>query len=180
MKRYSSTLHPHDSILTPTYSLLAVVLFVALATVVSGQAGGQTGCSSAYVVTTPLNPTPFTVLSNNENAQPLSISNPCTNISPSSSGSVWYTLTPTAGAVVTLSTCEPGTNFDTTISVFIGGCSALECVTSSDSSSCQATSTHAEIKFLAQGSTYYIAVGGNSNAKGKYNFGIFFNYLSIF
>jgi len=148
-------------------SLLVVVVFIALATLVAGQAGGQAGCSSAYDVTTPLNPTPFTVLSNNEDAQVFS-PNPCSTIAPSTSGSVWYTLTPTAGAVVTLSTCEPGTNFDTTISIFTGGCSGLECVSASDSSTCQATSTHAEIKFLAQGGKYYIAVGGSNNAKGSF------------
>jgi len=72
---------------------------------------------------------------------------------------VWYTLTnAAAGDLVTLNLCNPGTNYDTKISVFEGGCGALTCVTGDDDEpGCNFASL---VSFTADGGEYLILVHG--------------------
>ena len=77
---------------------------------------------------------------------------------------VWYEITPPAGAIVTLSTCNQAT-FDTKISIYTGSCTALTCVAGQDdnTAACGFDFT-TEITFCADGSTYLVLIHGFGDA----------------
>ncbi|WP_412561229.1 T9SS type A sorting domain-containing protein [Winogradskyella sp. MIT101101] len=74
---------------------------------------------------------------------------------------VWYSFTgTTAGEIVTLSTCNAGSDFDTEIFVYTGTSGALTSV-AEGYDECGSPDFFAETSFESDGSTtYYIAIGG--------------------
>ena len=75
---------------------------------------------------------------------------------------LWYTYTPSvAGALVTVETCV-GTAYDSALAVYTGACGALTLVECTDDD-CAAQS---RIQFIANGSPYFVRVGGFSTASG--------------
>lgn len=68
------------------------------------------------------------------------------------SGGVWYRLTGN-DMVVTLTTCNPGTNYDTKLGVFTGACGALVCVGGNDDGSPLGTNPDAACVVDETGST---------------------------
>ncbi|MCA9243731.1 MAG: hypothetical protein KDA32_07260 [Phycisphaerales bacterium] len=98
-------------------------------------------------------------------------------------GDVWYTVVGT-GNQIRLTTCAPGTNFDTKIQVWCGDCGALTCIGGNDDGSPSgaspdpncvipetgSTSNRAStFTFCSQfGAVYHIAVFGFSSASGDF------------
>lgn len=90
----------------------------------------------------------------------------------------WITWTCTCEtAEVTVSTCNPGTNFDTVLAVweetFDGGCTAIlkECVDDTNAQACalDGLALKSRITFLASyNRTYHIRVAGYDGAAGNY------------
>ncbi|MCA1807565.1 MAG: hypothetical protein LC687_06940, partial [Actinobacteria bacterium] len=56
-----------------------------------------------------------------------SINDPCGGSFTNPGAGVWYTITLEEETIVTLETCNENTEFDTDLSVYTGGCGALEC-----------------------------------------------------
>jgi hypothetical protein len=78
---------------------------------------------------------------------------------------VWYKVTPTANATVTVSTC--GSDFDTVLAVYSGGCGALTQMACNDDNGPACATTRASVSFPAVvGTPYYILAGGYSGASG--------------
>jgi hypothetical protein len=94
--------------------------------------------------------------------------NPNTSCGTSSNGNepgVWYVLQGT-GDVVTLSTCNGGTNYDTKIQVFTGSCGNFVCVTGNDDADCG--NFRSEVEFCTEpGITYYIHLFGFGGDTGN-------------
>ena len=82
---------------------------------------------------------------------------------------VWYKVTGTGGDF-TVSTDNPGTDFDTEINVFSGSCGALVCVGGDDDSG---TGTTSEFTWTSvNGTDYYIYIDGNVLAEGQVEVGL--------
>ncbi len=88
--------------------------------------------------------------------------------SPTGKG-VWYTFTGD-GSDVTISTNNPGTNFDTRINVYSGTCGSLTCV-GADISSGAGTTSELTISSIG-GTQYYIYVSGNGASEGQFEISI--------
>ncbi len=83
-------------------------------------------------------------------------------------GGVFYTLTGNGG-VVTVTTCNPATTFDTKLFVFRGTCGNYTCVTGNDDTdtpSCQTPSTVTFPSVL--NATYYVFVTGYDQQEGPF------------
>lgn len=88
------------------------------------------------------------------------------------SSNVWYRFTGT-GTTVTVSTCNPGTNFDTEIRIYTGGCAAFtaEETCNDDDISCGLGGLYSTTSFCAEfGVDYYISVGYWISGGGFGNF----------
>jgi hypothetical protein len=85
-------------------------------------------------------------------------------------GNAWYSHTGTGG-IVTLSTCNAGSNYDTKLWVYdgTGGCAALGCVAGNDDSACAFGGLFSTLTFTSNlGQLYYIRVGGFGGGQGNY------------
>ncbi len=90
-------------------------------------------------------------------------------------GGVWYSIVGN-GAAITVSTCNPGTNYDTKMGVFSGTCGALVCVGGNDDTTapeCVLPATgfnrKSRVTFNSvSGTTYYILVTGFSTLTGSF------------
>jgi hypothetical protein len=82
---------------------------------------------------------------------------------------VWYQFTGT-GQEVTISTDNPGTNFDTQINIFTGTCGSLVCVGGDDDSGTGTTSSYTFT--AANGTEYLIYVDGDGAAEGQFEISI--------
>ena len=92
---------------------------------------------------------------------------PCRGIS-GTGGGVWYSFVGT-GEEVTVSTCLPGTNYDTYLSVYSANCSEPLCTASNDDSTDCADSGKSEVSFFAAtGGFYRILVDGLNGAEGDF------------
>ncbi len=97
---------------------------------------------------------------------------------------VWYSYTPESAGTVTLTTCNPETNFDTDLNVYTGSCDDLTCFSGFEGngyvdgpSSCSYQSFAGAGSFEGvAGVTYYIAVTGyyatGSSSSWQGNFGL--------
>ena len=155
------------------------MLFIAFlsfgSVALSQNVGGMSGPCSAFAIPSPYT-TPVTLLGATTAASS-AFSSTC--YSNDQGPVVWYTITPTAGTNVTITTCNPGTNFDTVISVYTGTCHILSCLLYNDDAYCNSTNSLSTVSFLPAANTiYYIAVGGYSTSKG--NFHANFNYYFSF
>ena len=79
---------------------------------------------------------------------------------------LWFTFTANCTAPTTFSTCTASRTIDTVMSVYSGTCAALTLLGCNDDSTCglgsQVTAN------LVSGQTYYVRVGGFSNAAGNF------------
>jgi len=81
---------------------------------------------------------------------------------------VWYSFAGT-GEAVTATTCNPGTTYDTKLSVFAGSCAALSCVTGNDDVTCAFGLFRSSVTwFAAAGVNYQILVHGFGSATGNF------------
>jgi len=91
---------------------------------------------------------------------------PTCGASPITSRGLWYTFTGD-GSAVTLSTCGTA-DFDTKISVFSGGCDALECVAGADDAPGCAENTTSMTFPTVDGTTYYVLVHAFNDGSGTF------------
>ncbi|MDD4217528.1 MAG: hypothetical protein PHZ24_09360 [Bacteroidales bacterium] len=78
---------------------------------------------------------------------------------------IWYTFIGN-GQEVSISTDNPGTNFDTEINIFVGPCTALTCVGGDNNGGTGTTSSYTFT--TNSGTEYFIYVDGNGNAFGQF------------
>ncbi len=92
-------------------------------------------------------------------------------------GGVWYSVEGT-GADITVTTCNPGTDYDTKLGVFSGSCGSLTCVGGNDDSTdpgCQLGTLNrfSKVTFASTaGTTYYILVTGFSTNTGNFELSV--------
>jgi len=94
-------------------------------------------------------------------------------------GGVWYRVVGNGG-MITVSTCNPGTDFDTKMGVFSGTCGALVCVDGNDDTTapeCVLPATgfnrKSRVAFSSvNGTTYYILVTGFSTLTGNFELSV--------
>ncbi|PSR12332.1 MAG: hypothetical protein DA408_16270, partial [Bacteroidetes bacterium] len=86
---------------------------------------------------------------------------------------IWYVL-PGTGNDFTLSTCNPGTNFDTKLGVFSGSCGALTCVVGNDDDfACGFSIVRSTVSFSTTlGVNYYVFVTGFGTNTGNYELSV--------
>ena len=95
---------------------------------------------------------------------------------PGNSG-VWYVFEGT-GDIVTATTCNEGTDFDTKINVYSGSCEEFACIGGNDDSTddgCQIGTLNrkSKVEFDSEiGVTYYILVSGFGSADGNFDLSI--------
>lgn len=87
----------------------------------------------------------------------------------------WYHVTVAMNSEITISTCEPGTSFDTVLSVYEGSCNQLRCVDSIDDN-CNGNQSQLTIT-RDKGSTFWVVVSGYQGATG--DFDLSFNSFPI-
>lgn len=94
------------------------------------------------------------------------------------SPSVWYSVVG-SGGVLTASTCWPGTDVDTKISIFRNNCTALECVGGNDDASstvrgtCDIQPLASRVRWTSQmDEMYYILVHAFSTKVGKFEINV--------
>ena len=133
----------------------------------SQNVGGTAGPCSAFPI-----PPPYTKPITLFGATPGASSTSSSSCDSSSYGpTVWYTITPVAGSPVNITTCNPGTNYDTVISVYTGSCNSLSCtVYNDDAPNCthnNSTGGLSTLSFVPTSNTvYYLAVGGYATNQG--------------
>ena len=87
---------------------------------------------------------------------------------------VWYKLTGTGGNV-TVTTCNPASNYDTKIGVFTGACNNFDlvCVTGNDDFTCPYSNLRSTVTFVTQSEEeYFIYVTGFSSNQGTYELSV--------
>lgn len=103
---------------------------------------------------------------NGNTQQGLLTSGPTCGSADITSTGLWYTFSGN-GDDVTLSTCG-GSGYDTKISVFIGGCSALACVAGNDDGpNCPGNTSSLVLQTIA-GAEYLVLVHGYGNEQGAF------------
>ncbi len=82
---------------------------------------------------------------------------------------LWYRYTASQTGLVTATTCNSGTTFDTKIGVFSGSCSSLVCVDGNDDDIGCSSNTSSNVDFsVTSGQTYYIYVTGYQANSGTF------------
>ncbi|MBP8239958.1 MAG: hypothetical protein KAX50_08355, partial [Saprospiraceae bacterium] len=87
---------------------------------------------------------------------------------------LWYRYTASQAEFVTVTTCNPGSDFDTKIAVFRGSCDTLTCIGGNDddgASGCELFNANrfSKVNFIAAaGTTYYIYVTGDNTHIGTF------------
>jgi len=79
---------------------------------------------------------------------------------------VWYVWTAPITATATVTLCNPGTNFDTVLAVYDGGCGSSELACDDDA--CFPPATSKASFAVVQGQNYTIRIGGWAGATGTY------------
>jgi hypothetical protein len=84
-------------------------------------------------------------------------------------GGVFYSIMGT-GASITLSTCNPGTDFDTKLFVYSGSCGSYTCIDGNDDSSgCASSAAASSVTFNSvAGTTYLVFVSGYLDEAGTF------------
>ncbi|MFN0060106.1 MAG: hypothetical protein ACKVX7_16735 [Planctomycetota bacterium] len=93
---------------------------------------------------------------------------PTCGTSDGSGGAVWYSFIGT-GEEIILTTCHPGSNFDTKLRVYTGTCGSLVCVTGNDDATCSFSGLRSRVTWISQlGVEYLILMHGFSSAEGLF------------
>ncbi len=97
----------------------------------------------------------------------------CGTAGTPSAGGVWYAVTG-SDHFLTASVCDPGTNFDTKLSVYSGICGSLVCAGgNNDDATCTPTTRSTVTWCSSLGTTYYILVhGGTSSSVGNFTLNV--------
>jgi hypothetical protein len=88
---------------------------------------------------------------------------------------VWYRYTAPATTIITVTTCNPGSNYDTFLSVHSGcpGTTANQIVCNDDDSSCSFSSLRSRLTFSAvAGTDYLIRVAGFGSGSGAFELSV--------
>ena len=121
-----------------------------------------------------------TIQANNEECATVDDVEGCAAAQPSSAtAGLWYSFEGTGGEV-TVSTCYPGTTFDTYLSVYEGACGDLTCVAGNDDQSEPDYDDLCPVTFVAStvtmntdlGQTYYVLVMGVFGESGDFEVGL--------
>ena len=145
-----------------TLFLPVLLVMFALTTGLS-QAPANDDCSTATLITCG-STTNGSTLNANIDSAPL-----CGDMTIARNG-VWYRIVG-QGGMITLSTCNAGTNFDTQIGVYTGSCAVLSCVAGNNNASpaCGANDRASSVTFQSTaGTTYYIWVTGVLSTRGSF------------
>jgi hypothetical protein len=133
----------------------------AIATLSGGSAVANDDCSGAIAL----------VLGNNGSFSTAAATT-STPAWPCGSGGndLWFTYAVPCARTVTFSTCVSGTNFDTTLQVFSGGCTALTSLGCNDDwSGCSLSGLRSRVVVTTSGATTLrIRVGGYNGARGSF------------
>ncbi len=117
-------------------------------------------CGDSYIEST--------LWATDDDVQPVCIGPPGTGSVEEGIG-VWFRFTGN-GDSITLSTDNPGTNFDTELALYRGSCDTLTCIGGDDDGG---TGLNSKIQFLSEAdSTYYIYLDGNTTSRGNYELSI--------
>jgi hypothetical protein len=82
---------------------------------------------------------------------------------------VWYEWIAPVTAWTSVTTCRPGTTFDTVLAVYDGGCGGALLACNDDALACLFGGTFSSLSFYATGGeSYRIRVGGHAGATGTY------------
>ena len=91
----------------------------------------------------------------------------CNGFDVGTGGGVWYRFVGTGG-FVTASLCNPGTDYDSKLHVFTGGCTNLVCETADDDG-CDSPTLASTVTFCTvQGQEYFFLVTGFLSATGNF------------
>ena len=145
-----------------TLFLPVLLVMFALTTGLS-QAPVNDDCSTATLITCGFTTNGSTLNANIDSA-PL-----CGDMTIARNG-VWYRIVG-QGGMITLSTCNEGTNFDTQIGVYTGSCAVLSCVAGNNNASpaCGFNDRASSVTFQSTaGTTYYIWVTGVLSVRGSF------------
>ena len=84
----------------------------------------------------------------------------------------WFSWTAPGSGLTTVTTCDPVTDFDTTLTVF-SSCGGAEITCSDDDFSCLSGVLQSTTEFMAtSGSTYFFRIAGYSYAHGNYQLSV--------
>lgn len=102
-----------------------------------------------------------------------SVDNAGTCVTTNTAPGVWYQVIGTGG-IITATTCNAGTNYDTKLSVFTGSCAALTCVTGNDDDfSCSFSGLRSTASWSSTpGQIYYVLVHGFGSATGAFELSV--------
>jgi Fe-S cluster assembly iron-binding protein IscA len=122
-------------------------------------------CSGALPMTPGVNVTADTTQATNEVPAP----GACSGLSTYNLG-VWYTFTAATSNRHIVSTCNPGTTFNTRVYVYTGGCGAFTCVSANAvaSPACGVRADAATVSFCpTAGTQYYVLVTNDTTGFGQ-------------
>jgi hypothetical protein len=88
---------------------------------------------------------------------------PCAN----GGNDVWFRYLATCTGLLTVETCSPGTNYDSSLEAFSGSCAGLTSLGCNDDA-CSSLSSRITFSVI-QGTTYYLRVGGFGSAVGAFD-----------
>jgi hypothetical protein len=134
-------------------SSLALLLPFVITTVVVGDPPFNDECSHAWCIDAPWSGGP-TIGATGQDV---------TSCAFNDANDVWLSYTPVASGAVTISTCNEGTDFDTTLAVF-DGCGGVELACNDDFCGFQSQVT----VNMTAGTRYLIRVAGYNGATGQY------------
>jgi hypothetical protein len=155
-----------------TFTKFASAALVALAVCCSLGANAQANtCGAAIAITDATTSVSGSTVGTNDNGT--SGAGTC-GTTVGTAGQVWYAFTSSFDAIVTMSTCNAITDFDTKLHVYTGSCGALACVTGNDDDfTCAFSGLRSFVQFNAMtGVTYLVRVGGFSANQGNYQLDI--------
>jgi hypothetical protein len=123
--------------------------------------------ASAITVAVPTRVTALNAVATVQSGEPMTSGGTSICDAAQVSRTLWYKFQPASGTVVTLDTF--GSNYDTVLAVYTG--SAVNALTQVDCNDDSGGVRASQISFTADGSLYYIQVGGFYSLSAQYQFG---------
>ena len=140
-----------------TFTKVASVLFVAMMALWTSNLNAQDGCVNALPIACG-DAVIGTTVGASVNDGPTCVTTIGTG------GAHWYQFAGT-GDLITVSTVNPGTTYDTKLHIYTGACGAYTCVTGND----DFTGLQSQVEFTSFiGTDYYVVVGGFGANEGAY------------
>jgi hypothetical protein len=145
----------------------AVITAISILTVSATAQGLNDSCAVAAYVTFGV-ATPGTNVGATSGPDPMALCGTMGN-------DVWYVFAPLCSGVVTATTCNTGTTFDTVIAAWDGtnGCGSSLVPLGCNDDSCLTSSLSSTYSFsVTSGAIYYVSVGGYNGAVGSFVFSL--------